>query len=132
MMGMITFGAVAIGLHVTGVKVADPGMEFLPWLFIAMSLPIITVTQFVASQQKNRPFPKDEPLANVLGAYQSGSLIGWAGLEGAAFMNLVGFLMTGKFLSLVIPGIALAWMAFTFPTRFSIENWVRTKELESI
>jgi hypothetical protein len=70
-------------------------------------------------------------LGPLVGRYQTKLIIGMAILEGAAFYNLIAYMMEGQQISLVMTGLLVAIMATKFPTRGGLENWL-TDEAKSI
>ena len=71
-------------------------------------------------------FATDE--AKLMAVYQTGNIIGWALLEGAAFFAGIAYLLEGKTLPLYIVGAAVLLMLQTFPTRNLIENWINNQK----
>lgn len=67
------------------------------------------------------PPPPTLPLLTI---YQSRLILGLALLEGAAFFNLVVFLVEGSPISLAVSVVLLIFMASHVPTRARIMNWI--------
>ena len=67
----------------------------------------------------------------LAGVYQTQQIIGRAILEGAAFMNLMAYMMEHQTMSLVFAVFLLIAMFFNFPTREKLENWIH-KEMTTI
>lgn len=126
-LGLVLFCTVALFLSLSGVVQPDAGAELVTWLLLGLSVPQIVATQVVASRLV--PAGKSDPESLVAG-YRTSSIVAWAGLEGAAFMNIVGLLLSGSWISLIIPGVALCWITITFPTADGLDNWLRQRQLE--
>ena len=126
-LGLVLFSTVVIFLSLSGAMQPAAGTEMVAWILLALSLPQIVATQIVSSRLQ--PAGKLDREA-LLSSYRTSSIVGWAGLEGAAFMNIVGFLIAGNWLSLLIPGVVLCWLAATFPTADRLDNWLRQQEIQ--
>jgi len=64
-------------------------------------------------------------------SYLTSTIAGMAILESAAFMNLVAYLFEQQLLSLLCAALLIVTILSKFPTRSSVENWIRT-ELKTI
>lgn len=64
----------------------------------------------------------------LLMAYQTQMIVGAALLEGAAFSNLVAFLLEGQWLSLGAAAVMLAVMMMDFPTVRSVGGWLERQQ----
>ena len=124
MMGMMSFAAVAIFLVNVG-GMGQDGELLIPLIMGGIGFTSIPPTQFVGMQIKSQKPEAGSTEEGYIGQYRGGSLIGWAGLEGAAFANLVAYILAGQWWSLVIPGVCLCWMALTFPTEAKLKDWLR-------
>ena len=71
--------------------------------------------------------PTEQQLANV---FSTATILGVALLEGAAFFNLVAYLLEAQLLSLLIVGMLLLAMGLHFPLLGSVTAWVRQRERE--
>jgi hypothetical protein len=73
------------------------------------------------------------PIADLLdpllcGIFQTRLIIGFAMLEGAAFLQAIAYMVEGQLFSLAI-GLALVLvMAMAFPTRSRLENWIERRK----
>lgn len=67
----------------------------------------------------------------LAGTYQVGQIVYRAILEGAAFMNVAAYMVEGQSFSLALVSFLLIVMAFRFPTRDHLENWI-SQELTAI
>jgi hypothetical protein len=126
-LGLVLFCTVALFLSLSGVVQPDAGAELVTWILLGLSLPQIMATQVVAGRLL--PVGKSDP-ESLVARYRTSSIVAWAGLEGAAFMNIVGLLLSGNLVALIVPGVALCWIAVTFPTADGLDNWLRQRQLE--
>ena len=69
---------------------------------------------------------KDEKSALVT-IYQTSLIMGLAMLEGAAFFNLIIFLLEGKAVTLISALALLLVEVVRFPTRSGVESWVENQ-----
>jgi hypothetical protein len=63
-------------------------------------------------------------VGNLLFLFQTRLIIGYAILKGAAFFNLVAYMIERQDVSLAIVGLLLAAMLVKFPTRGKVEGWL--------
>lgn len=63
-------------------------------------------------------------LGPLVGMYQTKLIISMAILEGAAFFNLIAYIIEGQRMSLIMTGLLVAIMATKFATRGGLENWL--------
>ena len=127
MMGMLTFGAIAIFLVNFG-GVGGGNDLIVPAIMAGFGLMTIPPTQLASRQVKLAEPPGGATIDGHIGQYRAGSIIGWAGLEGASFANLVAYIIAGQGWSLIVPGLCLVWMAATFPTEAKLVDWLRQRE----
>jgi hypothetical protein len=73
--------------------------------------------QFKASQEVGI-------VGNLLFLFQTRIIIGYAILEGAAFFNLVAYMLERQEVSLAVVGLLLGAMLIKFPTRGRVEGWL--------
>lgn len=126
MAGMLSFAVVALMLAKVGR--GQPGADLLvPAILTGFSMLSLVPTQFVALMQSKQRPAGEVTIDSLVSAYRGSSLISWAGFEGAAFANLVGYLLAGQWWSFIIPGLALIYMAATFPTKDKLTNWLRQR-----
>lgn len=70
-------------------------------------------------------------LGNLLFLFQTRLIVGYAILEGAAFFNLVAYMLERQDVSLASVGLLIGAMLAKFPTRGKIEGWL-ANEIRSI
>lgn len=77
-------------------------------------------------------FPSDATDADrLLAVFQLVTIVQCALPEGAAFFNLVAYIVDHQMWSLAIVGVLMLWMSSSFPTRDSVANWIG-RQLELI
>lgn len=126
-MGVLTFSAVTVFLvHGNGMNV-DVNVIVPAALLVGSLMNIVTIVAVAGSVGK-RELPSTATEDDYLNLYQVASIIRWAGLEGAAFMNIVAYLLSAQWWSGIVPAICLLWMAATFPTSDKLNDWLRAKD----
>lgn len=138
LMGILTFAGVA-WFMVTTNKVHNPipPLLYLSWgSFVLMFLASLTVPAMIARSHVeqigrgawtlNNPamsIPETDT-GRLLVVFQLQMIIGRAMLEGAAFLGLITYLVTGEPLALIGPGAVVVLMILSFPTRGKVMGWV--------
>jgi hypothetical protein len=61
----------------------------------------------------------------LLFVFQQKTIIESAIVEGAAFFNIISYLITGQWWSLAVAGVLVLVNLFPFPANDRVENWVR-------
>lgn len=90
------------------------------------------------NQTSNRQYPAQQQefgtFGIVVGSFQVGQIFRRAILEGAAFMNLVAYIIEAQPLNLAIAIFLVLTMMFSFPTRDNLERFVREQmdEIEQL
>jgi len=126
-MGVLTFSAVTVFLvHGNGMDV-NVNIIVPAALLVGSLMNIVTIVA-VASSVGKRELPSPATEDDLLNLYQTASIIRWAGLEGAAFMNIVAYLLSAQWWSGIVPAVCLLWMAATFPTADKLNDWLRARE----
>ena len=116
--GVITFGLVV--QIVVGPDVR-PGTPFLMYVGLLMACVMIP-TAWIVPELMSRGLPP------VAGSYQVKLIVGLALLEGAAFLNLVAYLLEGRTLSLWMAVLLAGLLAMRFPTVAGVENWLEGRK----
>jgi hypothetical protein len=111
---------------------------------VAMAMSLVVPNIIVASTKKSlvKGRPIDLPkqfgevsdlgfLAPLAGLYQTKMIIAMALLEGAAFFNLVSYMMERQPFTLAVVGMLLLALVMNFPTRRGLEKWL-AEETKSI
>ena len=101
-------------------------------LFARMILPGMIVQANVrriatGSVAAGQPSPDQKELSTevqLLGVFFMKTIIGGALLEGAAFANLVAFMLEGQVYSILLVAVLLASMTIAFPTRGGLNDWL--------
>ena len=65
--------------------------------------------------------------ATDLAQYQTRMIVGLAVLEGAAFFNLVAYIIEGRWWSMVAVAVLLFWMLTAFPTVGKLARWAEDR-----
>lgn len=131
MMGVVSFLGVVIFIRIgKGVQPA-PVVPIVACLAAGMAA-LMTVVRLVVPLLVTRSAIKQitviRPLNDIrkldlYGVYQTQMIVGCALLEGAAFFNLISFLIEGQVWSLGIVAALLAMMAASFPTLERVDGW---------
>ena len=104
----------------TKLEINDTGNMFLYIVPIAALLSIFLGNHFF-NKQINIAKTKDT-LLEKLNIYQTGSIIKFSMLEGAALLGTLAFKEGGNLFYLTISGILIMYLALQRPTKFSVEN----------
>jgi hypothetical protein len=81
---------------------------------------------FGASRAPGPPVPPTDE-AKLVTVYQTKMIIGSALLEGGAFANLLGAMLSGHMVSWILSAVLWLGMIIDFPTRGRVERWVESK-----
>lgn len=119
---IIGFASVSIlinkgAIYIDAVPTSDQ-TGFYP-LFPLMGLAIIFMGLFMFKSQLDKLHEEADVEAKITG-YQTAFIIRCAFLEGAALMNIVGFMLSANAIFLALPAIAVAIMILTRPTKQSV------------
>ena len=78
-----------------------------------------------------RRFPEtnmpDSEQAKLLMLLNTTTIVGAALLEGAAFANLVAFMLEGQVYSLILAALMLVGILLAIPTRRRVEDWLEVQ-----
>lgn len=64
-----------------------------------------------------------------LGEYQARLVVGLAMLEGAAFFDLIAYLLEGRWWTILAAGVLLLWMLTAYPTAGKLARWLDDRRL---
>lgn len=116
----------------------------LGFALVAMVMSLVVPNIIVASTKKSlvKGRPIDLPkqfgevsnlgfLAPLAGLFQTKMIIAMALLEGAAFYNLISYMMERQPFTLAVVGMLLLALVMNFPTRRGLEKWL-AQETKSI
>ncbi len=139
-MGVVTFAAVAFFISGNAEPDKQPLVAFIGLAFAAIILvvreivPNVIVTSarkkiangsWQPPRQAASPIPKDAtPEEKLLFTYRSRLIIRAALLEGAAFFNLVAFVIHHQWWSFAIAAVFAAINLSTIPTRDGLLSWI--------
>ena len=92
-------------------------------------VPLILRASAVRSVNKTafEDTPDDEKWQMFAGPYRAGEIVALAMLEGAAFVNLLMWYLSGADLSLIILGALVALMFIRCPTVGKLDRWIETQ-----
>lgn len=139
----IIAAALIVGvLFFAGITVAQtldkpPGEPFLAYLaagFAVMQVMLWgilpTVISCGACRQMRRTTDLEETgrTSALVGIYQTKMIVAMALLEGAAFFNLIAYLVCAYWWSLAVAGGLTVLMVTGFPTRFRVDSWIETQQ----
>ena len=124
-MGILVFGCVAF------VIAKEDGQPTLLVSLLAVGMAVLnTVMRFVvpaimvnAAKSGLKGATDPDRMAQLAGLYQSKMIVGMALIEGAAFFNLVAYIMEKQFWSYGVVAFLLAVMAISFPSQGQFESW---------
>ena len=125
MAGVTVFGVIAVAM---GGKV-QPRQPIVAYIAILLAAQVVALRFFIPnlvvnSRLKSLKESGLEAIKNQLPAlFQTRMIIGLALLEGAAFFNLVSYLIEGQWFSIGVAGFLLALMAMMFPTIRKYDLW---------
>ena len=99
---------------------------------VAASSAITAVCE--SSAQKMRPSGRWRPALAITGIWQTtqklvnwrqvSQIVGYALLEGTAFLGIIAYLVEDHVLALAVTGFCLLLMITTFPTRDRLNQWL--------
>ncbi len=125
--GVVSFAAVAIALR----RGRDPEPNTLLSIIAAVfAVGTVVVRQVVLGVMVGRAVPKSsEPtVPTSFQLYQTRMIVGLALLEGAAFFNVIAYLIEGHWWSFLVVAALLAWMLASFPTHARLKQWIEDRE----
>ncbi|QDU58415.1 hypothetical protein [Aeoliella mucimassa] len=93
---------------------------FIAYLAIGFAM-IATVLGFIVPQVIAARSPA------TIGTYQSTLIVGCALFEGAAFFNLIAYMLEGQLYSLVIAALLMLCILSRFPTVAKVEEWLEAR-----
>jgi hypothetical protein len=142
MVGVISFGVVAIVLG----SGKQGGGDSPVWMIAAGFAVVMLIARHVmgvvmlngsrrqiangtwqipASRGQVDSFPADATDADrLLAVLQTVTIVQCALPEGAAFFNVIAYIVDGRVASLVMVAVLLLWMSSSFPTRDRVVNWI--------
>lgn len=126
-MGVLIFGGIALSQRLG----KEPDEPMLTWVGAGAAamlvIPAVVVPRLItnAGLAKLESYEGDEAETALAGLYQTRMIVSQAIPEGAAFFNLVAYLIEGNWVSLGVVGGLLLMMLAQFPTQGRFENWVR-------
>ena len=149
--GVVSFGVIASFIVFGQAPVAQPGgpppaapqngSEIIMYFAIAFAAVAVTMSFVVpnlvaAAQVKDiakmaqdgtATGPK-ELFGRLLAVAQTKMIIALALVEGAAFFNLIAFIITKSLIPPAVVGVLLLVMAIHFPTKFKLARWLEDQQ----
>jgi hypothetical protein len=126
-------------IMLSSLAVAFFGIMFVAWWFlpdVVVKSQVQQIANGTWTQGKNLNTSKEIPAttyptdaSKLLAVNQTRSIIAAALLEGAAFFGCVAYMVEGQVFTLAVPGVVLALMALTFPTRDRVGQWVDEQQM---
>ncbi len=105
---------------------------FISIVAAAVAGVVVVVRQVVLGVMSGQAVPKAgvaEPTPQAaFGLYQTRLIVGLGLLEGAAFFNLIAYLLEGHWWSYLVVAALLTWMLASFPTRDRLRRWIDDRE----
>ncbi len=124
-MGVVVFACVAFFIA----KGDGPQLPMISFLAIGFA-GVATVMRFVVptilvngGKAQLKQAANDEQPMVLAGLYQTKTIVGMAVLEGAAFFNLIAYIMEKQFWSYGAVAFLLGVMAISFPSQGQFESW---------
>lgn len=141
MFGVVSFGVVAIVIGTGRQGDGDSPIWMIAAGFAVMMLiarqimgvsMVNSIRRQIAKgswQPRNKggvpAFPADATDADrLLAMLQTVTIVQCALPEGAAFFNLIAYIINGHVASLLMVAVLLLWMSSSFPTRERVVNWI--------
>ena len=136
--GVATFAAVAV-VQAQG---KPPGVPFLAYVGAGVATIVVVARMFVPrivaitqGRQASAGFDLEKDQQKLVdtfcGTYQTKVVMENALLEGAAFLNLIAYMVETQTMSLAVAGGLVSIMLLSFPTGGRVESWVR-EQFEAI
>jgi len=123
-MGVLCFLGVAL---IMPSKPHDPFMAYVAAAVAALNIGIRFIVPGVMDRAQLKKLPSSAPeelVGRLFAIYQTRMIVGLAILEGAAFFNLISYVVERQSWTLAIVGLLLVLMAMMFPTLNQFENWI--------
>ncbi len=121
-LGVVTFAVVAWVISRDKAHFEFSLLAIVGVVFAASSLPMAIILPNIIRQNLNQPTagsgtPTDAPdrVDAIFAGFQSSTIIRFALLEGAAFLNVIAFMIDGASICLIVAGLLLVIMAAMFP-----------------
>lgn len=124
--GVLAFAAVAVVLRLGKPPAADGLVSLIAAGVAAAALVIrqVALGFFGGRTGESQAVGAAGPLM----LYQTRLIVGLAVLEGAALFNLIAYLIEGRWWSLAVAAVLVAFMLAAFPTRARLRRWVEDRE----
>lgn len=115
--GVLLFGLVVyFAMRPDGVA-PNPLLQYIGYLLAVVTATLSFVVPRVITNSQS-PTPE---------TYQTGLIIGLALLEGAAFFNVIAYMIEGQPLSLGVAAILAVMILVRLPTIGGVEDWIESR-----
>ena len=136
MQGILIVGAIVIWMNLENEPADKPVMVWIGLVIAAMAVVVRTIVgNFLRTGSRNAidrtvwdELSSQKQDEQLIGSMQAGQIIELAILEGAAFLNLVFYLLEKQTISLFVVGGLLGLMAVAFPTGAKVDHWVDSQK----
>lgn len=143
--GVAMFGTVTVALNLVGQGGGQPAEPIFMYLaaalaFVALVASLVVPAMMASSARQKiiagKPpvagpaFPRpleDSTVGPLAAVYQTRLIIAAGILEGAAFFNLIAYMLEGQALSLVAAGVMLLAILSLFPTWSRLYDWIENQ-----
>lgn len=123
MLGLMVFAGIAV--FVIGPKPGESLVAAVMAGMVLIELPLF----FILPQTALKREPGDKfDVQKELGRYSGAMLMRYALCEGAAFVNIVAYIVAGQWWSLAVAGLMWLVMVAMFPTQTKVEDWLENRQ----
>lgn len=117
-MGILTFALVLLLVIRPEANAGDPLLAYVGLLFGGICIPVAWIVPELVARS----------MPSTAESFQVKLIIGMALLEGAAFLNLIMYMITGSNLSIAMAGLLLFLLLARFPTTNGVQSWIERHE----
>lgn len=124
-MGVASFAAITI---IIAGGAPNGNGTILFWIAIAVAVAGIIASQIATAIMSRAGAKQDLSVERSIALYTTRMIVGLAILEGAAFVNLVFFIITGRWLLFAAVALLVIFMFAKFPTRGGLVRWIEERK----
>ena len=135
MQGVVVFGAVAF--FISRDKPKTDG--FLVWIALGLAVVAVVIRSIIGgflngalSSGMDRTvwdeLPSQKQNSRLIGQFQTKHIVECALLEGAAFLNLIAYIMERNIISIIVAGVLLMLIMISFPGGSKIDHWAENQK----
>jgi hypothetical protein len=139
-LGAIIFLTIVLIMRSTGQVVKAPATPLISYIALgfaalavvaAVAVPRLLMATLVRGVARtSAPERPEEEFFGLCNVYQTGLIQRLAILEGAAFFQILAFLLEGQQACLIVTAILLAGLVLQFPYRSRVETWIEAQRLK--